>query len=37
MSQNSNNKMYLTLGVVAIVAIALVYVFMGNLLPRLPP
>ncbi len=30
MSQNSNNKMYLTLGVVAIVAIALVYVFMGN-------
>ncbi len=30
MSQNSNNKMYLTLGVVAIVAIALVYVFMNN-------
>ncbi len=30
MSQNSNNKMYLTLGVIAIAAIALVYVFMGN-------
>jgi len=30
MSQNSNNKMFLTLGIVAIAAIALVFAFMGG-------